>query len=561
MKRLPLVILVMLVLGAVVPGCGGAHHYDGRLIAADSLLQSDPDSALTLVEAMSRDSLPDEGDRAYRDLLLTQARYRCYVTATSDSDINRALAWFSAHPSDREKLTRAYIYKGAVMEELGHPDSAMRNYKTAEASAAPDDYFNLGYTKMRIATLYCENNESDGKHIHYLEEALSCLLHTKDTTYILKCMNNLGNSYRETKAQEAEAMLNRAISLAATYRDTANLVANIHSLAVLYFENRQYEKAYNTIHPILGFDQEYDDLELYTTLANIYARQGKPDSAELLLSKVDANPIHDLDKMYYLQSRGEIALATGDTLKYLKLNQECERIASELASNDAKVEILNTEHQYDRETKVLDREKKRKTNGKAIAVIVALAAMLGLLIKWRVYRKHHYYDELIKDLEKEVKDNHSSQLVMLNKIEELQIQDTQLRQFIDMHTRLLRQVIDACYHGPKNKMADDIKRIIQYQDNNKDNWAKFYDYIDYQNHDIITATKNNYPQLKEKDLLLIALSAFDYSCVEIAIIMGYHNATSISTIRDRLAKKMGLDCSLMEYIGQFKSDRQPVNCD
>ena len=29
------------------------------------------------------------------------------------------------------------------MEELGHPDSAMHYYKTAEATAAPDDYYNL----------------------------------------------------------------------------------------------------------------------------------------------------------------------------------------------------------------------------------------------------------------------------------------------------------------------------------------------------------------------------------------------------------------------------------
>ena len=32
---------------------------------------------------------------------------------------------------------------GSVMEELGHPDSAMHYYKTAEATAAPDYYYNL----------------------------------------------------------------------------------------------------------------------------------------------------------------------------------------------------------------------------------------------------------------------------------------------------------------------------------------------------------------------------------------------------------------------------------
>jgi len=149
MKYLPVVILLMVAaLVSTVTGCQGEARYDARLTVADSLLTSNPDSALALVEALALDSLSTDGDRAYRDLLLTQARYKCYITATSDSDINRALGYYRAHSGEQEKLTRAYIYKGAVMEELGHPDSAMLYYKHAEATAAPDDYFNLGYFTM-----------------------------------------------------------------------------------------------------------------------------------------------------------------------------------------------------------------------------------------------------------------------------------------------------------------------------------------------------------------------------------------------------------------------------
>jgi len=125
MKSLPWIILLVALLVTVVTGCGGMRRHDARLAAADSLMQSDPDSALSIVESVCRDSLASEGDRAYRDLLLTQARYRCYIPATSDSDISRALAWYRVHDGEREKLTRALIYKGAVMEELSHPDSAM----------------------------------------------------------------------------------------------------------------------------------------------------------------------------------------------------------------------------------------------------------------------------------------------------------------------------------------------------------------------------------------------------------------------------------------------------
>ena len=169
---MPLVIMVIIaVLVAVVMGCDGSHRYDRRLTAADSLMRTDPDSALAIVGAVDRDSLADEGDRAYRDLLLTQARYRCYIIATSDSDINRALAYYRSHGGEHEKLTRAYIYKGAVMEELGHPDSAMFYYKTAEATAAPDDYFNLGYSNMRIAELYQNDNIKDSIVLERMKKA------------------------------------------------------------------------------------------------------------------------------------------------------------------------------------------------------------------------------------------------------------------------------------------------------------------------------------------------------------------------------------------------------
>ena len=91
----------MMVLGAVVPGCDDVPRYDGRLTAADSLIHDHADSALTMLEALTPSDLATEGDRAYHDLLLTQARYKCYRPATSDSAINRALAYY---PDDKQLL-------------------------------------------------------------------------------------------------------------------------------------------------------------------------------------------------------------------------------------------------------------------------------------------------------------------------------------------------------------------------------------------------------------------------------------------------------------------------
>ena len=111
-------ILVSVALICALCGChGGSPQYDLQLMAADSLLRvNDPDSALQVLSAMDGAGLRSAGDRAYHALLLTQAQYRCYVDITSDSTINVALDYYKRHDGEQEKLTRSYIYKGAVTE-------------------------------------------------------------------------------------------------------------------------------------------------------------------------------------------------------------------------------------------------------------------------------------------------------------------------------------------------------------------------------------------------------------------------------------------------------------
>ena len=63
---------------------------------------------------------------------------------------------------------------------------------------------------------------------------------------------------------------------------------------------------------------------------------------------------------------------------------------------------------------------------------------------------------------------------------------------------------------------------------------------------------DRYPQIDDRDLLLISLTALKFSYIQMSLVLGYANATTIGSSKQRLAKKMGLDCSLNEYIDSFK---------
>ena len=99
-----------------------------------------------------------------------------------------------------------------------------------------------------------------------------------------------------------------------------------------------------------------------------------------------------------------------------------------------------------------------------------------------------------------------------------------------------------------------MRKIVKYQKVNKQMWTRFYDYIDLEYNGIMKHTIKEYPQLNEKEVLLIALTCMGYSYIETAIILGYDNATTISGNKQRVAKKMNLGHSLNDYIKSFQNN-------
>ncbi len=547
MKNILSVIVVALVLVAVVTGCGGMHRYDARLAAADSLMHDVPDSALALVQAVDPASLTREGDRAYRDLLLTQARYRCYITATSDSDINRALAYYRRHDGEREKLTRAYIYKGAVMEELGYPDSAMLYYKHAEATAAPTDYFNLGYVNMRMGSLYTDYYAFDGENINKYEIALDYLKQTDYQNYKRQCLNFLGCQYRESHPQKAEEFLKNALSISQQLNDSLAIIEDSHALIVLYSYSKNYNNALQLIHSInnVGCPQ---DISLYTSIANVYSHLGLTDSAAIILNLALKKGItNDEERLYYLESLREYEQACGNTTESLRLNLLYTHLSDSLLANEGKMVISKTENEFINNYQYNNTRNTHRL--KQLLLLIALTALIILAVFAVIHiLRLKKYQQIISELKKES----DTQINTLNQLQEninkLKIVDRPNKDFVDRQLELLRKITVACYYEPQNKLGKQLKDMLQFNEHNRQNWEGIYDYIDIEYNNIMSKTRIEYPLLNDRDLLLLALTCLGFSYIQIAIIMGYSNKTSIGTLKNRLATKMELDCSLNEYI-------------
>ena len=568
MKWWPVVLLVMLLaLGAVVPGCRHVPQYYSRLTAADSLLRTNPDSALAIVDALAADSLTTEADLAYHALLLTQACYKCYkdITTGDDSDINRALAYYKKHPAEREKLTRAYIYKGAVMEELGHPDSAMLYYKTAEATAAPDDYFNLGYVKMRIANLYQDQKSQDSTAIIYLKQAIYYFENTRDTNYLISCYGDLGKLCGIRYPDSTEYYLKHAINLAQQFNSTKQYTYKSTLAGFYFYYYKDYPQAKDLAVDVMSNGSEHcKERQFYYYAALSYVRMGMVDSSKLVLNATPA-PVDAVDSMNRYQVIAEIAESENDMVSYgLNMSQSKEaKIQIITNSKESKLKTVESEFdrkQVERQESVAANHNFRLTIALSVAIILLLL-LFGLILrlKRRLYRNRQERIEVEKVL--------NAQITELNERQQYleQIQGG-VSELVKFRIDALNELFESIRFKSKidNNRArsiislssviidlNDAYRIIHIKLSDRF-WERMKRSVDGEYKGIVSFIEKNYPDLTTKDIRLFCLLCANVPAQIIKMCMNYTNVKSVSNNRSFfIKKKLGLDMTLNEFIDHY----------
>ncbi len=538
-------IVAISLLVAVVTGCGGAGRYDARLVAADSLMQPDPDSALALVLAVPPGSLTREGDRAYRDLLLTQARYKCYITATSDSDINRALDYYRRHSGEREKLTRAYIYKGAVMEELGHPDSAMFYYKHAEATADEKDYTNLGQINLRIAALY---------RVYYGDEEI-CFEKYRNA---LKYFELTGNKHYQQVCYFSMAMC-RALAEDTDWKD---YIEQSHALAIqlndslavfnceefmcryLSHNDSTLNKAKQIGLSCLQNHSKYVNRDLLQDLAFIYAKQNLNDSALIYqegLHSIETAKPDRRERMMHYWILSIIAHNEGDTAKSNYYNGLKNLISDSIDNDKHKNYIQRIENSSN-----IEKEKNRiqKITGlRQLLWILAATAicLLAFFVAFHLHREQRF-KEILLGLQHAQLDRHTTLLEQIDK------KDSVIEHFVQSMVSFMQTAIDACEKDSPKVIRRRIKESLPDVANDEF-WNALQLYLDKKYDHLIFNIAQN-PKITDIDLRFIGLSCCGFSYLEIAIALGI-TPTYVSKKRRMIAKKMGLNVPLQDYLNSF----------
>lgn len=149
-KAIITTLSVLIVLLSIA--CNTRVNYNKYLIAIDSLIVQQPDTALSMLEAFPTNSLQTQADSAYYGLLMTEARDKNYIIQTNDSLIQSALTYYNG-TNDIEKRARAHYYSGCVYRDSRKKKEAMTQYLIAQPLAEEAGekrllsliYLNIGY--------------------------------------------------------------------------------------------------------------------------------------------------------------------------------------------------------------------------------------------------------------------------------------------------------------------------------------------------------------------------------------------------------------------------------
>ena len=368
-------ILIIAFVAWMMAACN-SHADRESLVAIDSLIMQNPDSAYSVLKSYPTDSLTSEDDHAYYALLTTIADYKTYRPATTDSVINIAVNHYDHDGANLDKRMRALLYKGCIMEELGESEIAIEYYKRAEKVCAPNDDFHIGYICLRKAILY-QLAYSDSIPMENYRKAIVYFHNARAKHYESLCHNSIGMIYsRAGNYDLAVKELRQCIALARSINDTLNLCEGYNAMCHTYYGFDLYEKVIAASDTLFKISANVTlPRSSYDIVSISFSKMGCPDSATKYM-EMAPKPVVVEDTISYLRSVAELALAKGDIKGYIQNNDRAVNKSDSLLLLGQVEKIRTAEAKYDLAMQEVENLSKQK---RLILVISALSLLVAIV--------------------------------------------------------------------------------------------------------------------------------------------------------------------------------------
>ena len=547
-KRYLLVFSILLVsVGSIfmsvsLSSCSSPSVKNQLLLCADSLMETYPDSALSILESITYPQKMPRADRALYALLLTQARHKNYIALEDDSLIKTAVDYYG----DKKKSLRAakaHYYWGAIYSEKGYASFAVEEYLTAIRLMPVRNEF-LAMIYDNLAECYEEDCLYNVAIENYLA-AYQILKGKDEQTYPMRGIARV--FLLQNEKDSALYYYQQALDCALADQDSSLIGALYHDLAMVYSEKKDYIQADKFVSKAILL-QGQDAINTCLSKAQIMLNLNKLDSASYFFSKnMDELDIYGkavcYDGMYQIAKRkGEWKTATENMDAYKILYD-----SMQIMTDNEELNRLMDKHQLEEHKRLLSEH----TRTLIFSLITAFSSLMIICVfcfMWNDRKRKKHYIALQHELTQKRVDT------MLLKEEELSESN---KEHIDKkRSELTEQQIQLCISVLKTTDCYDQlealeratpKQLLVMRSLRKEIRSDISNAFV----DVMMNLKERYPALTGDDVFFCVLSLL---CCSKTVVMELMDATSdaLKTRKNRIKNKM--DAQIFERV--FGVDNQ-----
>ena len=547
-KRYLLVFSILLVsVGSIfmsvsLSSCSSPSVKNQLLLCADSLMETYPDSALSILESITYPQKMPRADRALYALLLTQARHKNYIALEDDSLIKTAVDYYG----DKKKSLRAakaHYYWGAIYSEKGYASFAVEEYLTAIRLMPVRNEF-LAMIYDNLAECY-EEDRLYNVAIENYRAAYQILKGKDEQTYPMRGIARV--FLLQNEKDSALYYYQQALDCALADQDSSLIGALYHDLAMVYSEKKDYIQADKFVSKAILL-QGQDAINTCLSKAQIMLNLNKLDSASYFFSKnMDELDIYGkavcYDGMYQIAKRkGEWKTATENMDAYKILYD-----SMQIMTDNEELNRLMDKHQLEEHKRLLSEH----TRTLIFSLITAFSSLMIICVfcfMWNDRKRKKHYIALQHELTQKRVDT------MLLKEEELSESN---KEHIDKkRSELTEQQIQLCISVLKTTDCYDQlealeratpKQLLVMRSLRKEIRSDISNAFV----DVMMNLKERYPALTGDDVFFCVLSLL---CCSKTVVMELMDATSDAhkTRKNRIKNKM--DAQIFERV--FGVDNQ-----
>lgn len=360
-------------------GCDRHSDLEFKLDAAEQLMQSKPDSALSLLSSIPTSEIKGKKYKARYALLKSIALDKNYIDTTSFEVIQPALDYYLEYGNADEKLRTLY-YQGRIFQNQGADDDAMTCFmKASDLGEVITDTLVLANTLVSEAMLYDKQ--------YKLDDFIRCHLRAAELyktigniLYEVKSYTNAMDAYTlKSDRKTADSLMQICFPLVKKNKDSESFLFNSILLYTLRFGTKEEIRDFLSKHQ--HNDLSSDDL---MDFAKGYTKLGEYAQALHCLQNVELEADVQ-DSLKYITIKLDIFKQKGDFKNALRALEDYTAMHEDYMSNLLSRDLLFADQKHQLEMKRL-----KDIQNRDRIIWGSLCGLFGMLlfVGWLYYRDH-----------------------------------------------------------------------------------------------------------------------------------------------------------------------------